>query len=193
VMAKLAEPQRVSVIIPVEAHNIRDNNRQSRFGKATNHFDAPVLHWLRDTVYREDHSTTRTRSAPRVMAALRTSPSERSTCSAAATSPKPPAGQPAPWTARSQSSNSTCDLETTVGQAAPDGPCAGNPSSTPWPSPSVTAGRSLKPPEQQRWKQRCCYRPPWNLGHAVAVKPSFVSAATRRRPEMAWAEGEARS
>lgn len=28
-------------------------------------------HWLRDTVYREDHSSARTRSGPRVMAALR--------------------------------------------------------------------------------------------------------------------------
>ncbi|MGH7261541.1 MAG: ISAs1 family transposase, partial [Nitrospiraceae bacterium] len=37
--------------------------------------DAPrlpdSLHWLRDTVYREDHSTARTGSGPRVMAALR--------------------------------------------------------------------------------------------------------------------------
>jgi hypothetical protein len=29
------------------------------------------LHWLRDTLYREDNSTVRTRSGPRVMAALR--------------------------------------------------------------------------------------------------------------------------
>ena len=29
------------------------------------------LHWLRDTLYREDHSTVRTRSGPRIMAALR--------------------------------------------------------------------------------------------------------------------------
>jgi predicted transposase YbfD/YdcC len=29
------------------------------------------LHWLRDTLYREDHSTTRSRSGPRAMAALR--------------------------------------------------------------------------------------------------------------------------
>ena len=29
------------------------------------------LHWLRDTVYREDHCTARTGSGPRVMAALR--------------------------------------------------------------------------------------------------------------------------
>lgn len=30
-----------------------------------------VLHWIRDTLYREDNSTTRTRSGPRVMASLR--------------------------------------------------------------------------------------------------------------------------
>jgi hypothetical protein len=29
------------------------------------------LHWLRDTVYREDHSRAHTRSGPRVMAGLR--------------------------------------------------------------------------------------------------------------------------
>jgi predicted transposase YbfD/YdcC len=29
------------------------------------------LHWVRDTLYQEDHSTVRTRSGPRVMAALR--------------------------------------------------------------------------------------------------------------------------
>ena len=30
-----------------------------------------VLHWIRDTIYREDDSTVRARSGPRVMAALR--------------------------------------------------------------------------------------------------------------------------
>ncbi|MGH3848289.1 MAG: ISAs1 family transposase [Pseudonocardiaceae bacterium] len=35
------------------------------------HWGIESLHWLRDTVYREDHSTARTRSGPRVMAALR--------------------------------------------------------------------------------------------------------------------------
>lgn len=29
------------------------------------------LHWLRDSVYREDHSTARTGAGPHVMAALR--------------------------------------------------------------------------------------------------------------------------
>ncbi|MCA1671124.1 MAG: ISAs1 family transposase [Actinobacteria bacterium] len=35
------------------------------------HWGIESLHWLRDTVYREDHSTAHTRSGPRVMAALR--------------------------------------------------------------------------------------------------------------------------
>lgn len=35
------------------------------------HWGIESLHWLRDTVYREDDSTVRTRSGPRVMAALR--------------------------------------------------------------------------------------------------------------------------
>ena len=36
-----------------------------------NHWGIESLHWLRDTVYREDNSTVRTRSGPRVMASLR--------------------------------------------------------------------------------------------------------------------------
>ena len=35
------------------------------------HWGVESLHWLRDTVYREDHSRARTRSGPRVMAGLR--------------------------------------------------------------------------------------------------------------------------
>ena len=35
------------------------------------HWGIESLHWLRDTVYREDHSTASTGSGPRVMAALR--------------------------------------------------------------------------------------------------------------------------
>jgi hypothetical protein len=35
------------------------------------HWGVESLHWLRDTVYREDHSHTRTGSGPRVMAGLR--------------------------------------------------------------------------------------------------------------------------
>jgi predicted transposase YbfD/YdcC len=36
-----------------------------------NHWGIESLHWLRDTVYREDDSSIRTRSGPRVMAGLR--------------------------------------------------------------------------------------------------------------------------
>ncbi len=36
-----------------------------------NHWGVESLHWLRDTVYREDDSRARTRSGPRVMAGLR--------------------------------------------------------------------------------------------------------------------------
>ena len=35
------------------------------------HWGIESLHWLRDIVYREDNSTARTRSGPRVIAALR--------------------------------------------------------------------------------------------------------------------------
>ena len=35
------------------------------------HWGIESLHWLRDTLYREDNSTVRTKSGPRVMAALR--------------------------------------------------------------------------------------------------------------------------
>jgi len=35
------------------------------------HWGIKALHWLRDTVYREDNSTVHTRSGPRVMATLR--------------------------------------------------------------------------------------------------------------------------
>ncbi len=40
-------------------------------GLVRRHWGIESLHWLRDTVYREDHSTARTGSGPRVMAALR--------------------------------------------------------------------------------------------------------------------------
>jgi predicted transposase YbfD/YdcC len=35
------------------------------------HWGIESLHWLRDTLYREDNSTVHTRSGPHVMAALR--------------------------------------------------------------------------------------------------------------------------
>ena len=54
-----------------------------------NHWGIESLHWLRDTVYREDNSTVRTRSGPRVMASLRTSQSAPTISPADVTSPKP--------------------------------------------------------------------------------------------------------
>jgi hypothetical protein len=40
-------------------------------GLVREHWGIESLHWLRDTVYREDNSTARTGSGPRVMPALR--------------------------------------------------------------------------------------------------------------------------
>ncbi len=40
-------------------------------GAVRGHWGIECLHWLRDTVYKEDDSTVRTRSGPRVMAGLR--------------------------------------------------------------------------------------------------------------------------
>jgi predicted transposase YbfD/YdcC len=40
-------------------------------GAVRGHWGIESLHWLRDTVYREDDSTVRTRSGPRIMAGLR--------------------------------------------------------------------------------------------------------------------------
>jgi predicted transposase YbfD/YdcC len=40
-------------------------------GLVRGHWGIESLHWIRDTVYREDNSTAHTRSGPRVMAALR--------------------------------------------------------------------------------------------------------------------------
>ncbi|MFG1861087.1 hypothetical protein [Microbispora bryophytorum] len=39
-------------------------------GYNRDHWGIEVLHWIRDTLYSEDHSRTRTRSGPRVMASL---------------------------------------------------------------------------------------------------------------------------
>ncbi len=78
------------------------------------HWGIESLHWLRYTVYREDDSTARTRSGPRVMAALRNLATGAYTCADAATSPKPPAGPPVSWTGHSRSSTSYHDLGTPV-------------------------------------------------------------------------------
>jgi hypothetical protein len=46
-------------------------NPERLAGLVRDHWGIESLHWLRDTVYREDDSTAHTRSGPRVMAALR--------------------------------------------------------------------------------------------------------------------------
>lgn len=59
------------------------------------HWSIESLHWLRDTLYREDNSTARTRGGPRVMAGLRILwRSGPSASSDAPTSPRPPYGRP---------------------------------------------------------------------------------------------------
>ena len=40
-------------------------------GYVQDHWAIEALHWIRDTCYREDHSTVRTRSGPRILASLR--------------------------------------------------------------------------------------------------------------------------
>lgn len=40
-------------------------------GCVQGHWAVEALHWIRDTCYREDHSTVRTRSGPRILASLR--------------------------------------------------------------------------------------------------------------------------
>ncbi|WP_196222451.1 ISAs1 family transposase [Micromonospora sp. CP22] len=40
-------------------------------GYVQGHWAIEALHWIRDTCYREDHSTVRTRSGPRILASLR--------------------------------------------------------------------------------------------------------------------------
>jgi Transposase, Mutator family len=64
-------------------------------------------------------------------------------------------------------------------QAAPDGRCVGNPSSTPSPSPSVTAGRPPRPTDQQRRKHRSWDRP---QAKRVGCLPSWLCGFDSRRP-----------
>ena len=66
------------------------------------------LHWIRDTLYQEDKSTVRTRSGPRVMAALRNLAIGALRLAGRSTSPKPPDGPGVTWTGHSPSWDS-CD------------------------------------------------------------------------------------
>src|ERR1019366_3926705 len=78
------------------------------------------LHWLRDTLYREDDSAIRTRSGPRAMAALRNSQSAHYIRPGGMTPPKPPAGPVVTWNGHSPFSDSRHDLETAVAQDPAD-------------------------------------------------------------------------
>jgi hypothetical protein len=74
------------------------------------------LHWLRDTLYQQDKSQVRTRSGPRIMAAMRYLAISACTWPDAPTSPKPPDGPAGPWTGHLPSSASPNDLERPGGQ-----------------------------------------------------------------------------
>jgi hypothetical protein len=63
------------------------------------------LHWLRDTLYREDNSTVRTGSRPRAWPRSGTSPSAPCNRPDGTTPPKPPDGPAATSTGRSPSSD----------------------------------------------------------------------------------------
>jgi predicted transposase YbfD/YdcC len=78
------------------------------------------LHWLRDTLYREDNSTVRTRSGQGPWPRSGISRSEPCAWPDATTPPKPPAGPAATWTGPSPSSDSHHDLETAVAPAPGD-------------------------------------------------------------------------
>jgi hypothetical protein len=71
------------------------------------------LHGLRDTLYREDNSTVRTRSGP--------APSEPCTTPGGTTPPRQPGGPAATWSGPSPSSDSRHDLETAVVSGRPPG------------------------------------------------------------------------
>jgi predicted transposase YbfD/YdcC len=72
------------------------------------------LHWLRDTLYREDNSTVRTRSGPVPWPRSGTWPSEPCATPGGTTPPRQPAGPAATWSGPSPSSDSHHDLETAV-------------------------------------------------------------------------------
>jgi len=77
------------------------------------HWGIESLHWIRDTLYREDDSRAHTRSGPEPWHHYATWPSEHYASPADPTQPKPPDGPPAAWSAPSPSSDSP-DLETAV-------------------------------------------------------------------------------
>jgi predicted transposase YbfD/YdcC len=81
-------------------------------GLVRGHRAIESLHWLRDTLYREDQSQVRTRSGPWPRSG--TSPSAPSAWPGGTTPPKPPAGPAGPWTGPSPSPDSPHGRETAV-------------------------------------------------------------------------------
>jgi predicted transposase YbfD/YdcC len=62
----------LSAVAALGVTNLTDQTTPATLaGLIRNHWGIQSLHWLRDTVYHEDHSTAHTRSGPRVMTALR--------------------------------------------------------------------------------------------------------------------------
>ena len=55
----------------VASHTVSQASPPEMTGYVQGQWAIEVLHWLRDTCYREDNSTVRTRSGPRVLASLR--------------------------------------------------------------------------------------------------------------------------
>jgi predicted transposase YbfD/YdcC len=80
-----------------------------------NHWEIESLHWLRDTVYREDASHARTQSGPRVMAGLRNLAIGALRLIGRTDITDPLDGQAASCTGPSPSPTSPDDLETDLG------------------------------------------------------------------------------
>lgn len=64
-------PTSAIAVLGITSQTANQAGAQSLADAVRGHWGIEVLHWLRDTTYREDNSTVRTRSGPRVMAALR--------------------------------------------------------------------------------------------------------------------------
>lgn len=64
-------PTSAIAVLGITSQTANQAGAQSLADAVRGHWGIESLHWLRDTTYREDDSTVRTRSGPRVMAALR--------------------------------------------------------------------------------------------------------------------------
>jgi predicted transposase YbfD/YdcC len=64
-------PLGAAAALGVASHTTAQATAADLAGYVQNHWQVESHHWIRDTCYREDQSTTRTRNGPRVMASLR--------------------------------------------------------------------------------------------------------------------------